>query len=128
MPAIEVENVPVEKASCGGYTILKTLGRGGNAVVKLVEKDDEVDGQCYAMKIFKTERMGNAAETIQHLQKEMEIVHSLNLESVPRYYEFKEDYLIKKTGSTEKREKVFFLVMDYIEGCTLFEFFIKVGR
>ena len=33
------------------YKILNTLGRGGNAVVKLVEKIPS-DGQLYAMKIF----------------------------------------------------------------------------
>ena len=33
---------------CGGYKIKSTLGEGGNAVVKLVEKD----GAEYAMKIF----------------------------------------------------------------------------
>ena len=33
---------------CGDYRILRTLGKGGNAVVKLVEKG----GVEYAMKIF----------------------------------------------------------------------------
>ena len=34
--------------TCGGYTIIRTIGVGGNAPVKLVEKD----GQQYAMKIM----------------------------------------------------------------------------
>ena len=34
--------------TCGGYKIIRTLGEGGTAVVKMVEKD----GQKYAMKIF----------------------------------------------------------------------------
>ena len=52
----------------------------------------------------------------------MEIVQGLNLKSVPRYYEFKEDFWTKKTGTV----KVFFLVMEYIHGVTLFDFFIKM--
>ena len=35
-------------ATCGDYTITRTLGFGGNAVVKLCEKG----GVEYAMKIF----------------------------------------------------------------------------
>ena len=44
------------------------------------------------------------------------------MKSVPRYYEFKEDFWTKKTGTV----KVFFLVMEYIHGVTLFDFFIKM--
>ena len=39
----------IERPSCGGYRILQTLGKGGNAVVKLVENSE---GQQFAMKIF----------------------------------------------------------------------------
>ena len=39
----------MERPSCGGFKILKTLGKGGNAVVKLAE---DKDGNRYAMKIF----------------------------------------------------------------------------
>ena len=46
--------------TCGGYTIIKTLGKGGNSVVKLVEKDEKL----YAMKIFKTERVRDYAKFI----------------------------------------------------------------
>ena len=106
-------------ATCGGYTILKTLGRGGNAVVKLVEKDN----QLYAMKIFKSEKFGQA--NVQYVEKEMEIVSRLNLKNIPKYYEFREDWRIKKSG---QKMKVFFLVMEFIDGVTLFDFFFKVGR
>ena len=75
------------------------------------------------MKIFKTERIGNPEEFVHHMKKEMEIVQGLGLNSVPRYYEFKEDILAKKNGL---QVKVFFLVMEYIHGVTLFDFFIKM--
>ena len=42
-----------EVNTCGGYTIKSTLGEGGNAVVKLVEKD----GAQHAMKIFVKENL-----------------------------------------------------------------------
>ena len=43
---------------------MKTLGKGGNSVVKLVEKDDKT----YAMKIFKTDRVGNPEEFVCHMK------------------------------------------------------------
>ena len=109
------------EASCAGYTILRTLGWGGNAVVKLVEKDE----QLYAMKMFKTERMSESKTFIEFIRREMEVVEGLNLDNVPRYYEFKEDYWIKRNGS---KEKVFILVMEHVEGVTLFDFFIKMKK
>ena len=36
------------KGDINGYTVTKTLGQGGNAVVKQVEKD----GEFFAMKVF----------------------------------------------------------------------------
>ena len=53
----------------------------------------------------------------------MEIVRDLNLKSVPLYHEFKEAIWTKKNGS---KLKVYFLVMEYIDGVTLFDFFIKM--
>lgn len=43
-----VESSSGGKNTCGPYKIIRTIGEGGTAVVKLVEKD----GQKYAMKIF----------------------------------------------------------------------------
>ena len=56
-------------ATCGDYEIKSTLGYGGNAVVKLVEKG----GVEYAMKIFEphpTER----EEIIKKTKEEMAVV------------------------------------------------------
>ena len=38
----------IQGPHCNGYKIIKTLGQGGSASIKLVEKD----GNQYAMKIF----------------------------------------------------------------------------
>ena len=42
------ETKNVATPTCGDYTVIRTLGYGGNAVIKLVEKD----GIQYAMKIY----------------------------------------------------------------------------
>ena len=47
--------------------------------MKLVEKDE----QLFAMKIFKTERVRDYEKFVQRMQKEMEIVRNLNMESIP---------------------------------------------
>ena len=50
------------RPSCNGYKILRTLGKGGNGVVKLVEKN----GHEFAMKIFEphpSERANFCKET-----------------------------------------------------------------
>lgn len=65
-------------ATCGDYTITRTLGFGGNAVVKLCEKQ----GVEYAMKIFEphpTER----DEIIQKTKAEMEVVQNLKIKAIP---------------------------------------------
>ena len=58
-----------ERPSCGGYKILSTLGKGGNAVVKLVEKDN----QTYAMKIFEPHPK-DKAKLVEITQKEVDVV------------------------------------------------------
>ena len=58
-----------DRPSCGGYKILSTLGKGGNAVVKLVEKE----GQQYAMKIFEPHPT-DKARLVEITQKEVDVV------------------------------------------------------
>ena len=81
-------------STCGDYEIKSTLGFGGNAVVKLVEKG----GQEYAMKIFEphpTER----DELIKKTQEEMAVVQNLKIDAIPKYHEFVESATwTKKNG------------------------------
>ena len=54
------------RPSCDGYRILRTLGKGGHGVVKLVEKN----GNEYAMKIFEphpAEKQAFVDETLAEL-------------------------------------------------------------
>ena len=74
------------RPSCNGFKILRTLGKGGNGVVKLVEKD----GHEYAMKIFEphpTEKESFCRET----QAELDLVQNHMIDDVPAYYEFVEN-------------------------------------
>ena len=59
---VQQEVIDSDRPSCGGFTIVRTLGKGGHGVVKLVEKN----GQQFAMKIFEpheTEKDAFVAET-----------------------------------------------------------------
>ena len=76
------------------------------------------------MKIFKTERVRDYEKFVQRMQKEMEIVRNLNMESIPKYYDLREDILYKKNGV---QKQVLCLVMEYVDGVTLFDFFIKMN-
>ena len=74
------------RPSCNGFRILRTLGKGGNGVVKLVEKD----GKEYAMKIFEphpTEKDHFCQET----QAELDLVQQHMIDDIPAYYEFAEN-------------------------------------
>ena len=65
----QLQGVSSDRPSCGGFRIVRTLGKGGHGVVKLVEKN----GQEFAMKIFEpheTEKDAFVAET----QAELDLV------------------------------------------------------
>ena len=75
------------------------------------------------MKMFKTDKF--CEKSIQLVRKEIELVQNLKLPNVPNYIEFKQGLYIKKNG---KKKKKYYLVMDYIQGVTLFDFFFKIGK
>ena len=108
-------------STCGDYEIKSTLGFGGNAVVKLVERG----GQEYAMKIFEphpTER----DELIKKTQEEMAVVQNLNIDAIPKYHEFVESATwTKKNGQTREAS---YLVMDNCQGVELIEFLNQSKR
>ena len=106
----------IERPSCGGYKILQTLGKGGNAVVKLVEKD----GKTFAMKIFEPHAK-DKADFIKVTQKEFNTVTACAMPAVVQYGEFVTDAKwYKKNG---KDKNVCYLTMETINGCELIDFF-----
>ena len=56
-------------STCGPYKIMRTIGEGGNAVVKLAEKD----GLQYAVKIMLLEDY-NSETIIRKAKEEYEVV------------------------------------------------------
>ena len=83
------------RPSCNGYKILRTLGKGGNGVVKLVEKN----GHEFAMKIFEphpSERANFCKET----QTELNLVQQHQIDDIPEYYEFVENTTWQKKDGT----------------------------
>ena len=101
--------------SCGPYTIIRTLGVGGNAVVKLAEKD----GVKYALKIF---LMGgqDQQEVIEKTKEEFDVVKGLNIDGVMKYYDFAEN--ATWTNRKGQSKQVCYLVMELLDGVELLEF------
>ena len=106
----------IVRPSCGGYKIIRTLGKGGNAVVKLVEKD----GQNFAMKIFEP-HIDDKAQFINDTQEEFNTVKTCQMPAVVRYEEFVTDAIWYKRNGTNKN--VCYLTMELIDGCELIDFF-----
>ena len=107
----------VKKSTCAGYNVIRTLGFGGNAVVKLVEKD----GIQYAMKMYiKEDIKKNLVKLIEDAKAEFEIVQSLNIESIIKHHEFIEHAIWEKTDG--KKKQVCCVVMDYLDGVEMLDF------
>ena len=96
-----------ELSTCGPYKVLRTLGEGGNAVIKLAE----MNGEQFALKIL---LLGdsNSETVIRKAKEEFEIVKALNLPGVMRYHKFEEDAVW--TNGKGKQRKVAYLVMEVI--------------
>ena len=102
------------RPSCGGYKILRQIGAGGNAIVKLVEKDNVK----YAMKIFKPSP--REKELTIH---EYNIVTSMNIPAIVKYHELELDAKwLKKDGTDVDCS---YLLMDHVNGLMLVDFFNK---
>ena len=108
-------------STCGDYEIIRTLGSGGNAVVKLCQKG----GVEYAMKIFEP-HPSERDEIIQKTRDELQVVQNLKIEAIPEYFEFQEDAIWTKTNG--KSKNVSFLVMENCQGVELIEFLNQSKR
>ena len=106
-----------ERPHCGGYQILRTLGQGGNAVVKLVEG---AGGRRYAMKIFEP-HADDKANFVEATRSEVELVQQLDIEDVPKYYEFNEDAVWQKKNGEDKN--CCYILMELVQGVELIDFF-----
>ena len=93
--------------TCGQYKILRTLGEGGNAVVKLVERD----GVQSAMKIFVKENLksSDAERMVTKAKSEFDIVKDIKSDLIMQYLDFEESAIW--VNSKNVRKEVCFLVM-----------------
>ena len=107
-----VESTSKYTSMCGDYKIIKTIGVGGSAPVKLVEKDSKQ----FAMKIFVYDPKG-WDDLVKTIKSEFEIVSKLNRTSIVEYIEFNENAIWTK--STGEKVKCCFLVMQYLRAAEL---------
>ena len=108
-------------ATCGGYNILRTLGAGGNAVVKEVEKD----GNHYAMKIFEPSP-AEKQKLLKSIRDETGLVRDLSINGIPKTYELQEDAVWTKSNGQQRN--VSFLVMELVQGVELIDFLNQAKR
>jgi serine/threonine-protein kinase len=91
----------------GGYKILKRLGAGGMGKVYLAERQS--DGQVMAIKVLPPRRAAEQKQALERFQREMEISQRLNHAHIARTFEVGRD------------GEVYFMVMEYIPGASLYE-------
>ena len=106
-----------DRPQCGGYQIVRTLGQGGNAVVKLVEG---AGGHQYAMKIFEP-HAADKASFVEATRAEVELVQQLDIDDVPKYYEFNEDAVWQKKNGEDK--PCCYILMELVQGVELIDYF-----
>lgn len=102
-------------STCGPYKIFKTLGEGGNAVVKLAERE----GVKYAIKILPLD-VEDIDKVVKKTKEEFEVVSQLSINGVMKYYEFVEEAIW--TSKVGEQKKVCYLVMELVKGVELLEF------
>ena len=80
-----------EKATLDNYTLLKTLGSGVSAKVKLA-KDQQ--GNYFALKIFNLSNPQNNETAMQLVKSEVEATLDFNYGHISKYYAFKQDAIM----------------------------------
>ena len=69
------------------FHVARTISKGLQAVIKLVENQE---GKQFAMKVFEPIGKEMQEKVLKDTRTEFQIVKSLNLTSIPKYYEFQE--------------------------------------
>ena len=108
-------------ATCGGYNILRTLGAGGNAVVKEVEKD----GNRFAMIIFEPSP-AEKQKLLTSVRDETNLVRDLSIPGIPKTYELNENAVWTKSNGQQRN--VCYLVMELVQGVELIDFLNQAKR
>jgi serine/threonine protein kinase len=109
-------------ATLDKYMLLKTLGSGYHAKVKLAYSNE--DSKHYAIKVFKPTH--SFQSNLKALENEIKIMKRLKHHNLVNLIDFKEsiDY-VKKNGKTYK---VMAIVLELAQGGELFEYVATTGR
>ena len=105
------------------FTIIRTLGVGGFAKVKLAINNK---GDCYALKIFKT-NVPRTRKKIKMMFKEEAFFCSCQFDhqNLLRYFESRENATkYKKNGD---KVEVSYIIQEYVKGKELFTYLQKTG-
>jgi len=104
-----------KNSTCGPYKLIRTIGQGGNAVVKLSEKD----GVQYAIKMMLLTEQ-DSEFVIRKTKEEFDVVSKLCIKGVMKYYDFIPNAIW--TNKNGEQKKVACLVMELLKGVELLEF------
>ena len=94
-----VEKAETYQQTIGDFKVIKTLGKGGNAIVKLVENAKK---EQFALKIFEPVGKKKKEEIIADMEVELQLVQTLNISSIPKYYEINGDATWTKKDGCQK--------------------------
>jgi len=110
--------------SLDDFKLLKTLGKGGSAKVKLAEGPD---GEQYALKIFDLSKEKNKRNKnfTKYIKQEISLSKNFDHENIVKYYDFKENSSLQKSNGQDKT--VAYLVQEPIMGGELTDYIRQGG-
>jgi tRNA A-37 threonylcarbamoyl transferase component Bud32 len=98
---------PLLQTVLGDWRLVRVLGKGASATVYLAVPDDTLDeSKCVAVKVFNDE-MSNSPEFRERFTREAQVYQSLLHPGIVQLLDW------------GQREKLFYLVLEYVEGDTL---------
>ena len=108
-------------SSLDDFKLLKTLGKGGSATVKLAEGPD---GEEYAVKIFDLRKEKKNPNFTKYIKQEISLSTNFDHENIVKYYDFKEKSTLQRSNGEEI--PVAYLVQEAIMGGELTDY-VKEG-
>ena len=106
------------KATLDNFSVIKTLGSGISAKVKLARRHE--DNKEVALKIFKLDNPINDAQALKTLKQEVEIYSKLKHPFMVELIDFKENATYTKLDGTSKQ--VAYMVLEFCDNGELFDY------
>ena len=105
-----------------GFRLIKTLGSGYSAKVKLAE---DAEGDKYALKIFDLTNPDISREAMKLIQTEIEATKKLDHKHIVKYYKFEDTAVWHKKNGTDL--PIAYIVQEAVLGGELFEYVFNNG-